>query len=90
MRMTIAVPHYLILLESGKSDLMVKTMFDVDRSAFSIASLEDESDERAYWQSKTPYERLQAIEMTRQVIYGYEPSTARLQRFFEVVELKRG
>jgi hypothetical protein len=78
------------LLEFGKSSWVYRAMFDVDRSAFSIASLENESDERAYWQSKTPYERLQAIEMTRQVIYGYEPSTTRLQRFFEVVELKRG
>ncbi len=62
--------------------------FRVDKSAFSVASLFDESDEKAYWLSKTPYERLQAVELMRQVIYGYEPATARLQKVFEVAELK--
>lgn len=62
----------------------------VDRSAFSIASLSDESDEKFYWLSKTPYERLQAIEQSRQIIYGYKPSTTRFQRFFEITELKTG
>ena len=61
--------------------------FHVDKTVFSVASLFDESDEKAYWLSKTPYERLQAVELMRQVIYGYEPATARLQRFFEVAEL---
>ena len=41
----------------------------VDRSAFSVASLHDEPDEKAYWLSRTPYERLQALELMRQVIY---------------------
>ena len=63
-------------------------MFRVDKTAFSVASLFDESDETAYWLSKTPYERLQAVELMRQVIYGYQPDSARLQRVFEVVELK--
>ncbi|HBY93864.1 MAG TPA: hypothetical protein DEP84_07805 [Chloroflexi bacterium] len=63
-------------------------MFKMDKTAFSIASLFDESDEKAYWLSKTPYERLQAVELMRQVIYGYKPTTARLQRFFEVAQLK--
>lgn len=64
------------------------TTFRVDKTAFSVASLFDESDEKAYWRSKTPYERLQAVELMRQVIYGYKPSAARLQRFFEIAELK--
>ena len=62
--------------------------FRMDKTAFSVASLSDESDEKTYWSSKTPYERLQAVELMRQVIYGYKPSAARLQRFFEIVELK--
>jgi hypothetical protein len=65
-------------------------MFSVDKTAFSIASLFDESDEKSYWRSKTPTERLQAVEHMRQVIYGYEPSSIRFQRFFEITELKRG
>lgn len=61
----------------------------LDRNAFSVGSLYDESDEKAYWQSKTPMERLEAMELMRQIHYGYDPATERLQRFFEVVELKR-
>jgi hypothetical protein len=64
------------------------SMFRVDKTAFSVASLFDESDETAYWLSKTPYERLQAVELMRQVIYGYEPASARLQGVLEVVELR--
>ena len=64
------------------------SMFRVDKTAFSVASLLDESDETAYWQSKTPYERLQAVELMRQVIYGYQPASVRFQRLFEVAELK--
>jgi hypothetical protein len=60
----------------------------MDKTAFSVASLSDESDEKVYWSSKTPYERLQAVELMRQVIYGYKPSSTRLQRFFEITELK--
>ena len=59
----------------------------VDRSAFRVDSLFDESDERAYWRSKTPQERLEALEQMRQIIYGYDPDTARLQRVLEVAEL---
>jgi hypothetical protein len=66
------------------------SVFQVDKTAFSVASLFDESDEIAYWLSKTPYERLQAVELMRQVIYGYQPASGRFQRLFEVAELKAG
>lgn len=65
-------------------------MFRVDKTAFSVASLSDETDEKAYWHSKTAYERLQAVELMRQVIYGYKLPAARLQRVFEAAELKAG
>jgi hypothetical protein len=60
----------------------------LDKTAFSVVSLFDESDEQAYWQAKTPHERLQAMELIRQTLYGYQPAAARLQRFFEVAEFK--
>ncbi|MCL6642433.1 MAG: hypothetical protein K6T71_03815 [Candidatus Bipolaricaulota bacterium] len=59
----------------------------IDRTAFSVASLGDESDDKAYWLAKTPIERLQALELIRQTIYGYTDATVRLQRVFEVAEL---
>jgi hypothetical protein len=59
----------------------------MDRRAFSVISLEDQQeDEKRYWRDKTSHERLQAVETTRQMIYGYDPSSTRLQRVLEVVE----
>ncbi|HNQ77247.1 MAG TPA: hypothetical protein PK747_07870 [Acidobacteriota bacterium] len=62
-------------------------MLAFDITAFSVASLGDESDEKAFWFSKTPQERLLALEYMRQVAYGYDPDTERLQRIIEVIEL---
>jgi len=58
----------------------------MDKTAFSLASLSDASDERAYWVARTPYERLEALEVMRQIVYGYDPSTTRLQRVLEVAQ----
>ena len=48
--------------------------------------LQNDEGEKAYWLSKTPYERLDAVETMRQIIYGYDPATTRLQRIFEVTQ----
>jgi hypothetical protein len=56
----------------------------VDRSVVVVSSLSDRSDDHEYWLSKTPAERLLALELMRQIIYGYDPSTTRLQRVLEV------
>jgi hypothetical protein len=61
----------------------------LDRSAFEIGSLTDDREEVEYWRSKSPEERMEALELMRQIIYGYDPATTRLQRFFEIVELDR-
>jgi hypothetical protein len=58
----------------------------LDKTKFSVGSLHDDPDERAFWWSKTPHERLAAMEFLRQLNYGYDPDTARLERVFEVVE----
>lgn len=63
------------------------SQYKMDKTAFSVTSLLGESDEKEYWISKTPHERLQALELMRQSIYGYNPSSTRIQRFFEVAEL---
>jgi hypothetical protein len=60
--------------------------FQLDRTAFSVISLDDDPGDKEYWLSKTPDERMAALEFMRQVAYGYDPATARLQRVFEVVE----
>lgn len=61
--------------------------YKMDKSVLSIVSLSEESDEREYWRSKTPYERLEFIELMRQINYGYDPATTRLQRVLEVAQL---
>ncbi len=59
----------------------------VDRAAYRVDDLADEPDEKAYWRSKTPLERLQALELMRQMVYGYDPATDRLQRVLEIADL---
>ena len=46
--------------------------FKMDRRGFAVVSLdEQDEDEKRYWRNKTPLERLEAMEITRQVVYGY-------------------
>lgn len=63
--------------------------YRLDKTAFSVIDLKDEGDDRAFWFAKTPDERLEAAELLRQSVYGYDPATARLQRVFAVAELER-
>jgi hypothetical protein len=60
----------------------------IDKSAFKVFSsfAEADAEDRAYWHSRTPEERLIALELMRQSAFGYASlSAARLQRVFEVV-----
>jgi hypothetical protein len=59
----------------------------MDKSAFSIVPLsEADTADQVYWASQSPTARLQALELMRQVAYGYDPATARLERVLEVAE----
>ena len=61
--------------------------FRIDRTAFSVISIDEQvEDEKRYWLQKSPHERLEAVELTRQLLYGYDPTTLRLQRVFEIAE----
>ncbi len=64
--------------------------FRVDRTAFSVGDLHDPPDDKAYWLARTPLERLEAIEVMRQTLYGYNPASTRLQRILTVAQLERG
>jgi hypothetical protein len=59
----------------------------LDRTAFSVVSLDDESNELAYWLTRTPEERIHHTEFLRQINYGHKVNE-RLQRVLEVVELE--
>ena len=54
----------------------------MDRTAWSVESLDGQGKDRQYWLTRDPAERLAAIELARQIHYGYDPSTARLQRVY--------
>jgi len=49
---------------------------------------EAEQEDRLYWHSKTPEERLAAAEQLRQLAYGYDPVTARIQAIVVRTKLK--
>ena len=67
--------------------MAINSLPKIDKTVFSVSTLEqNDKDEKAYWFSKTPYERLDALETMRQIIYGYDPATTRLQRVFEVTQ----
>ncbi len=59
----------------------------LDKTKLSVASIHDETEELKYWLSKSPSERMQAIEINRRMVYGKERTSVRLQSFFEVSEL---
>jgi hypothetical protein len=66
---------------------MKNSPLSLDRTAFSVISLHrQDREEKDYWLTKTPHERLQAVETMTQVLYGYDPTSARLQRVFEVTK----
>lgn len=65
-------------------DELAKTR--LDRTHFSVVNLAD-SEEKTYWLSKSPAERLEALELMRQITYGYDPARDRLQRVFTVARL---
>jgi hypothetical protein len=59
----------------------------VDRSAFSVSTFSEAADQdKAYWLSRTPQERLAALEQMRQINYGYDSVSDRMQRTIEVVK----
>jgi len=59
----------------------------LDRTAFSVVSSFEEADkqDRDYWLSRTPYERLQYMELLRRINYGSVAAT-RLQRVLELLK----
>jgi hypothetical protein len=55
-----------------------------------LSRQEAEQEDRILWHAKTPAERLAAAEQLRQVAYGYDASTARIQPVVVRARLKQG
>ena len=58
----------------------------MNRQVYEVATFETLSSDLDYWLSRTPTERLEALELLRQIHYGYDPATERLQRIYTVIE----
>jgi hypothetical protein len=67
----------------------VPEKYRLDRTRIEVVRLSDRLSDREYWLSKTPEERFEALELLRQMTYGYDPATARLQRVLEIAKLDR-
>ena len=52
-----------------------------------VTSFNDIEDEKRYWMSKNPLERIEAVEINRRMIYGQDRVASRLQRFLETAQL---
>lgn len=59
----------------------------LNKKIIKVTSLDDIEEEKNYWLSKSPLERIEAIEINRTMIYGRDQVASRLQRFFETAEL---
>jgi hypothetical protein len=67
-------------VEENKFPRLNRTVFKV-LSSFEEADMED----KKYWLSRTPHERLQYMELLRRINHG-SAATARLQRVLEIAE----
>ena len=60
----------------------------MNKKIFKVTSLGKGEDYR-FWRKKTPLQRIAALEELRKTVFGYDPSTERLQRVFRVTQLKK-
>jgi hypothetical protein len=86
---------YLSGIDIGISDFIVSSIYNhimaelkIDRSVITLSHLGDRSDDE-YWQSKSPMERIAAIQTNRQAAYGESDASARLQRILEITQQTR-
>jgi hypothetical protein len=60
----------------------------MDKKTLKITSVHDGNDHN-YWRKKPYLKRIEALEKLRRIIFGYDPSTERLQRTFTITQLKK-
>jgi hypothetical protein len=60
----------------------------LDKTKISFSDSFDNTEEREYWWSRTPEERLLQVERLRRIAYGYDEDSQGLQRVLEIVERK--
>lgn len=60
----------------------------LDKTKISISNSFDNTEEKEYWLSRTPEERLMHVERLRRIAYGYDENSGGLQRVLEITERK--
>ena len=58
----------------------------LDKSALSVVTLRESGRDLEFWMDHSTADRLRAVELQRQVVYGRSRATARLQRVLEIAE----
>ncbi|MFN0216267.1 MAG: hypothetical protein ACKVT2_18565 [Saprospiraceae bacterium] len=68
---------------------MKQNLLSVDRSIVTVGTLteQDPVEETLYWLTKSPLERLVALELLRSRLANYVNTSTRLQRFYTVAQL---
>jgi hypothetical protein len=61
--------------------------YRLDRTAFSVVSLDEQDDDGAYWATKTPEERIRALAYMRWMAYG-DAAVAPMVKVIEIAELE--
>jgi hypothetical protein len=62
----------------------------LDKTAVEVVTFDQaDQDDRAYWRSRSPAERMQHLEYLRRLNYG-DLATGRLQRVLEIVQKSWG
>ena len=60
----------------------------MDKRTLEITSVYDSTGHN-YWSKKSYLERIEALEILRRIIFGYDASAERLQRTFTITQLKK-
>ena len=55
----------------------------IDKTRFAVSDLHSEQDD---WAGKSAEERLEGLEILRRMWNNYDPATARLSRFYSIIE----
>lgn len=84
-----------IVVDPALKQTKVNVMAQINSTAIDspvvrlLSREEAEQEDRRYWHSKTPKERLAAAEQLRQLAYGYDPFTTRIQAIVVRTMLKQ-
>jgi hypothetical protein len=76
-----------ILHAMRKNASMPQAAITMDRKAFRVVPLSDAESDLRYWLERTPRERLEGLEWTRKILYGYGDSHPRFQKVITVIKL---